>query len=319
MDLVERYLAAIRRNLPADKADDIFAELADLLESRREEREDRLGRPLDKKETAALLKEFGHPLVIAARYKPQQYLIGPDVFPFYLFTLKIALAAGAAIMLASAAFSIMFGQQHVTRAVFQSMDGLWSMFFATIAVVTIVFAVLERYGFPAGHLANWRPDQLPDALDKPRTQWESAIGVGFGVAFILWWTGMFQLPEIVHHSGVRIVAGPVWADYYLPILVLASVQLGIDLIRWLRPRWKVTTGVLTIGVGVATLAMISGIYHAGHWVTTTAAGMDAGEAARIGESVELAFRIGLIAVAGVMAVQMLVELWRLVRPAARTV
>jgi hypothetical protein len=35
MDLVENYLASVRRNLPVAKADDIAAELADELQSRR--------------------------------------------------------------------------------------------------------------------------------------------------------------------------------------------------------------------------------------------------------------------------------------------
>ena len=64
MDLVERYMAAIRRNLPAAKADDIAAEIAEDLESRREDREDALGRPLTREETEAMLRSFGHPLVV---------------------------------------------------------------------------------------------------------------------------------------------------------------------------------------------------------------------------------------------------------------
>jgi hypothetical protein len=42
MDLIERYLAAVRRNLPADKATDVTAELREDLLSRLEEREGRL-------------------------------------------------------------------------------------------------------------------------------------------------------------------------------------------------------------------------------------------------------------------------------------
>ena len=91
MDLVERYLAAIRRNLPAKRADDIVAELADDVHSRREDRERQLGRPLSDEETSAMLRDFGHPLVIAGRYRQHQHLIGPQVFPFYLFVMKVVL------------------------------------------------------------------------------------------------------------------------------------------------------------------------------------------------------------------------------------
>ena len=74
MDLVDRYLASIRRNLPAAKADDIAAELADELQSRREDREAKLGRALSEAEASAMLREFGHPLVVAARYRPSRVM-----------------------------------------------------------------------------------------------------------------------------------------------------------------------------------------------------------------------------------------------------
>ena len=55
MDLIERYLAAVRRNLPADKATDVTAELREDLLSRIEEREESLGRTLQKEELSALM------------------------------------------------------------------------------------------------------------------------------------------------------------------------------------------------------------------------------------------------------------------------
>ena len=89
MDLLDRYVAAVRRNLPAAKAEDIAAELRDVLLERAEVREAALDRPLDKSEWEALLVEFGHPLVVAARYRDKQSLIGPESYPFYLYSLTL--------------------------------------------------------------------------------------------------------------------------------------------------------------------------------------------------------------------------------------
>ncbi|MFX5752077.1 hypothetical protein ABTE32_21900, partial [Acinetobacter baumannii] len=75
MDLIERYLGAVRWNLPSAKADDIVAELADLIAARIEDREEMLGRPLDKSEVSQILREFGHPLAVAGQYHGQQVLI----------------------------------------------------------------------------------------------------------------------------------------------------------------------------------------------------------------------------------------------------
>ena len=67
MDLIDRYLTAVRRHLPRPKQDDIVSELSDSLRSEVEEREHALNRPLNEAEQAALLKQRGHPWLMANR------------------------------------------------------------------------------------------------------------------------------------------------------------------------------------------------------------------------------------------------------------
>ena len=93
MDLIDRYLAAVGVLLPQAQKADIIAELRDVLLNRREEKEATLGRPLTRSENEALLKDFGNPLTVAGRYGRQQYLIGPELYPIYVFSLRIVLAA----------------------------------------------------------------------------------------------------------------------------------------------------------------------------------------------------------------------------------
>ena len=89
MDLIDRYLVAVRRQLPAALQDDIVQELGDSLRSEAEEHERRTGHPLTADEQAVLLKKRGHPWLMASRYLPQQQLIGPALFPYYRQALKI--------------------------------------------------------------------------------------------------------------------------------------------------------------------------------------------------------------------------------------
>src|SRR4051794_12210004 len=173
MDLIDRYLNAIRRNLPRDKADDIVAELGDALASRVEEREEALGRALTPAEIEGLLRAFGHPLVVAARYRKQQWLIGPDVYPFYLSVLRIVLALVAAALGVAALVNILFNHHDPLHAVLAVFGGLWIAVLVNLSLVTLVFAALERSGFPAEHLRRWNPAQLPDVADKQPGPWES--------------------------------------------------------------------------------------------------------------------------------------------------
>ena len=95
MDLIERYLHAVKGHLPAAQQD-AAAELEDDLRSRVADREQELGRPLTEDEVAAMLRSLGRPMVFAARYHGHQPLIGAAMMPYYLLTLKVG--AGIALL-----------------------------------------------------------------------------------------------------------------------------------------------------------------------------------------------------------------------------
>ncbi len=88
MDLLERYLQAVGEYLPANMKADTLAELRENLLAQMEAREEELGRSLTPAEVASVLEKHGRPMLVAARYLPQQSLIGPGLFPIYWFTLK---------------------------------------------------------------------------------------------------------------------------------------------------------------------------------------------------------------------------------------
>src|SRR5215470_3162713 len=91
MDLVDRYVNAVRTFLPKAQQDDIIKELSGNIRAEMEDREDELGRPLTEDEQEAILQQHGHPMIVAGRYQPNQgsvafgrQLIGTALFPFYL-------------------------------------------------------------------------------------------------------------------------------------------------------------------------------------------------------------------------------------------
>ena len=102
MNIVDRYLLAVRAFLPRATQEDIIKELSEDIRSRIEDREEALGRPLTAAEEESLVKELGHPALLAGRYGPRRRLIGPELFPFYWLVLKLALGVGVAVHLAIA-------------------------------------------------------------------------------------------------------------------------------------------------------------------------------------------------------------------------
>ena len=134
-----------------------------------------------------------------------------------------------------------------------------------------------------------------------------------GIAFILWWIGLIHLPIVTGGPDFRIVAGPVFTQYYWPILALLSVRLVQNLIAALQPRWTLVTGLLNVATTIGMVALAAMIYRAGHWATVVATGMPAAQAAQIETSLNLALKIAIVVVGIILLWQGAVELWRLYR------
>lgn len=312
MDLINRYLAAIARRLPADKADDIVAEIRDDLLSRQEAREEALGRPLDRREVSALIKDMGHPLIVAARYRPAQYLIGPDAFPFFVATLRIVAMFLVVALAVGAAANVVFGHAPVVRAVTQSVTGLFNAAMLALGTVVAIFYALERGGFPADHLRKWRPEQLPETRDKQPGAWGSAFEVAVGLYAILWWCGVAPLPVLYTNvKGVTLVPDPFWMTLWWPVLALMVARLVYNLVQWLRPRWKIARGALSIATAVGGLALLGVAYQAGHWLSLRSTTMPAHELMELDRAVNLALGIAIVVVGVMWVLQCLKEVWQL--------
>ena len=144
MTLIVRYLSAVRDHLPRGEQDDIINELSDNLRSRFEDEEAARGRPLLEEEEVAILKEFGHPMAVAARYRGDERtvtfgrrLIGPELFSIYMKVLAInvavtvligliALVAGATLWSGFAGILVPLAIQFmIVTAIFVWIDRRW--------------------------------------------------------------------------------------------------------------------------------------------------------------------------------------------------
>ena len=110
MILLQRYLRTLQLFLPKAQREDIIRELSEEIETEIAEQERDIGRSLSAEEEAAIIGKYGHPLLAAARYRRQQYLIGPLLFPYYWLLLRVVLVLilvghviGSAIFLANGA------------------------------------------------------------------------------------------------------------------------------------------------------------------------------------------------------------------------
>lgn len=320
-DLVDRYLTTIRWNLAGEvnaaRADDIVAELRDVIASRIEDREESLDKPLTRDEVSALLRDFGHPLVVAGRYSSQQQLIGPETFPFYFFALKVVMAICAAIIVITTAARMVFDPGDGAQVLAHGFHDAWETLLGNAAIVTLIFAVIERTGWLTTYLQRWSPEKLPDLSDlriKPKKVWERGFDAIASVVILTWWAGLIHIPVFYSNAkGISIVPGPIWMTYYWPIFALLAVRLVQAMMQWLSPRWRTIPAVLGVVLAVGGVALLAQVYQAGNWVTVTSTGMPADKVAEIADSLHLALSMAIVVVGIVWVLQALGALWRLWR------
>ena len=311
MDLLERYLADIRRNLPAREADDIVAELRDLLLARAEEQEAKMGSV----DWIALLQDFGHPIVIAARYRRQQWLIGPELYPFYLHFLKAIVGIVLIVVTALAAMRLAIWGTDPVAAVVGWLGSLWWSAASTVGWVTIIFVFIERFGGgSATKCRHWKPSELPDVVDRQPSRANSIFEVGLGLLFLLWWVGMIPTPPL-SPGQFELRAAPVWATVFWPITSLLAARLVYNLVVWLRPRWKTVRGLLGVATAVGAIMIAAFIYRAGSWMTVVSTGLPSDQTAALQASLDLALKIALVVVTVVWSIGIVAWLWRRARGA----
>ena len=273
MDLIDRYLVAVRRHLPAASQEDIVQELGDSLRSEAEDHERATGRPLTEDEQAAMLKQRGHPWLMASRYLPNQYLIGPALYPYYRKTLTIVVfwIVLPLVLFGGAISAIMSANPWALWD--RALSAAWNGSIFSVGIVTIVFAILEHEQVRINPLANWNPKRLPTGNDTqavPRS--ETVIGLVFSLTFLVWWVGLVRVPEIAFVDGdpVRFVPGPIWAQLYYPILASLIASLVIYLVDLVRPWRTVIVSAADILLGLANIAIIVIVLRNGPYVDVLA-------------------------------------------------
>ncbi len=141
--MLDRYLYAVRSDLPKNQpVDDIVAEIGDDLQSRIEDRESALSRRLAEQEEAEIIKAYGHPRVVAARYGRVQYLIGPQLLPFYWLTLRLIATAVIAVELLGGGILAIVSYNGLVF--FDALGAAWNSLIWIFGIVTVVFILGER-------------------------------------------------------------------------------------------------------------------------------------------------------------------------------
>ena len=165
MNLLDRYLQAVRFFLPRRQQDDIVRELSENLLSQMEDRAEELGRPLSEDEQADILRRHGHPMLVAGRYRSHQQLIGPTFFPIYVVALQAGLAVALLVTIVVTTITSIVHGDPIRQLVagFLAFPARALMVFAW---TTLGFAALDFAQSRLKLAHRWDPRSLPKVV-KP--------------------------------------------------------------------------------------------------------------------------------------------------------
>ena len=284
MDLIERYLHAVKTHLPLKQQADVVAELAEDLRSRLDDREAELGRPLHENEVVAILKELGHPAHLAARYGSWQQLIGPALFPMYVHILKVALGLALLVNVVLAAVLLATG-----RPPGQALQGLITFPFVTAVMVfgwvTIVFALIDAKVGPAalgcvqsGHKAlfdRWDPRTLPPLPRHPSTVpvWQLVVELVVAVLVLAWWLAVPSNPFLMFGPGAAFLApGPGLLSAFVPVAIACALFVVLKVVELWQSHWRTVLQVISNAVQLAAIGVL--LQTGGSYIVA-AAGSDA--------------------------------------------
>ena len=243
MELVDRYLQAVKFWLPKQQKDDILAELSAVIRAQIEDRESVLGRALTQPEIEDLLKQRGRPCLVASRFRPQESLIGPVLYPIYLFCLKCALlgylvpwlVVTLIILIVRPSFSATQSIPAWFMTMAQVSGHLWTMAFVAAGTITLVFAILERVQAKSHWLENWDPRKLPPVRNANlHTRTNAAVELTIMLLATAWWAAYMDRTVIYIGESVRIALNPVWLWFfwgYLLVLILTAATAALILAR----------------------------------------------------------------------------------------
>lgn len=273
MELLERYLRAVKFFLPHRQQDDILRELSENILSQMEDKAAELGRPLSENERAAILKQHGHPFLVASRFRnaPVPYLIGPIVFPFYWFVLKILFWIGLGVCALNSIALLSSGEP--VRQLFHALLEFAHVALPVFGWVTFVFAVLDFFQAKF-HLVEklsqrWDPLSLPPVAKPPQKvrRSESIFGLIAGTVFLAWLLAVPYHPYLIFGpaaSALRLA--PEWHRFYLPVVVLVIAGLAQAGINLARPEWTWLRSATRLGGNVVELILLRSILKSNSYV-----------------------------------------------------
>ena len=165
MELVKRYVAAVQRELPEAKRQEIGRELNANIMDQLDALEEQQGK-LSDDDVAAVLKQMGRPRTVAYQFVPPKALVAAEDMPLLKHTLYMVLGVLFVLQVIGATTHwISSSDGNLIRFSIQLAAGFMDDAFFAFAVIVLSFAAVNSSGDRVARCAgkDWSPKDLPQA------------------------------------------------------------------------------------------------------------------------------------------------------------
>jgi len=252
-NLIDRYIRQVGQYVPPKGRAEIEAELRSLIQDMLD---DRYGMSPSDDDIITVLKELGDPRQMATSYHPEQYLIGPSLYPWMMMILRQGWVIVPSVVFFLSLFDLFASAQPITLSnafiapIWASMQGI----FIFSGVVVLIFALIQRWEIKP-NLAEFNPENLPKTddprmVDRLEARFGSVLGVLIALLFI-YYLSVGGLTLRFNPSDVGdVIPIPVGWTVTFIIMVMAMVLLNIFVLwrgYWDAWLWIVQTFFEMVG------------------------------------------------------------------------
>lgn len=241
-DLIDRYVHQVGLWVRPKERAEIEAELRSQIQ---DQLDDRYGASPTAAQVTSVLKQLGDPRTLAASYGGEQYLVGPDLYPFMMTVLRLGLPLVPVVVVIANVIGALLspgGADWVgllIGSIFTAAQ--WAILF--FAVVVLIFAVLQHSGEALRNEAktsDFNPLELPPVQDPGSVdRFEAGFGIAIGTLMII------ALVYFLQVGGLTLRFNPSDPGEVLPVptvwlIVLIVTILGevlLNLWALIRRRW----------------------------------------------------------------------------------
>lgn len=187
-DYLKRYIHDVTRRLKEESREEVSKELENNIK-------DMLGEKYTDDDLERVLKELGHPKVLAMQYKEKpSYVISPLFYDDYIMVLKIVMIIFAIVAMITGAIEVVFDQTasgfvEVFSSIMSKIFGnIISSLLSAFAWVTVIFWAISYHSTKKSDEIKWELKDLPEMPKKNDIKISRSgtiVELGFQVVFTL--------------------------------------------------------------------------------------------------------------------------------------